>query len=77
MKSELEDGGGERISRTFSVVCGQKSNPNCPKPDKTDGGEDPLAHVVAQCRVDMASGMATFRAGSFPALSSYLLLDCF
>ena len=34
MKSELEDGGGERISRIFSVVCGQKANPNCPKPEK-------------------------------------------
>lgn len=67
MKSELEDGGGERISRTFSVVCGQKANPNCPKPDKTDEGEDPLAHVVAQCRVDMASGMATFRAWFLPS----------
>ena len=52
-------------------MCGQKANPNCPKAEKRDGGEDPLARVVAQCRVDMASGMASFKAWFLP--SSQLL----
>lgn len=45
----------------------RETNPNCPKPEKRDGGEDPLAQVAAQCRVDTASGMATFRAWFLPS----------